>query len=46
MAIADMPVLRQKSETSGSPIECDHIGLSDESILTPVTAFGKILHQA
>src|SRR6185437_7457525 len=41
MAIADMPVLRQSNATSGSPIECDHIDLSDQSILTRGTAFGE-----
>ena len=45
MATADMPVLRQKTETSGRPIECDHIGRSDQSILTRGAAFGKTLRK-
>jgi len=45
MAIADMPVLRQPNETSGSSVECDDSGPSDESILTLGTAFGKTLRQ-
>ena len=39
MAVADMPVLRQPNETSGRPIECDDIDISDESILTRGAAF-------
>ena len=46
MAIADMPVLRQSNETSGSPIECDHSDESGQSILTPGAAFRKTLDQA
>ena len=45
MAIADMPVLRQKSETSGSSVECDDSGPSDEPILIRGPTFGKILRQ-
>ena len=45
MAIADMLVLRQSNETSGSPIECEHSDPSDQAILTRGAAFGKTLHQ-